>query len=169
MTIEGEVGPNEVIEAKNGMMTTYSLYESDGYWNEDEEEPADIEDLKFVLAGKFEHFETREEFKEFIEDLGGTVSSSVSKNTHFVICNDEESTSKAIEKAKELCIPIITENAFICKFADPYEFDDMPDEDEVADLLWWTTCDGGFQSMECEYGVGTITMHIWKKGKWVRK
>lgn len=163
---EGEVGPNEVVEAKNGIMTTYSLVDS--CW-EDDEEQAEIEDLKFVLAGKFEHFETREEFKEFIEDLGGVVSSSVSKNTHFVICNDEELTSKTIEKAKELCIPIISEVAFIRKFADPCEFDDIPDEDEIIDELWETTYDGGFKEVACKYGIGTTTMQVWKKGKWVSK
>ncbi len=160
---EGEVSANEVVEVKNGMMTTYSYSEYD-------EDRANIEDLKFVLVGKFQNFETREEFKEFIEDLGGVVSSSVSKNTHFVICNDDTVTSKTIDKAKELCIPIITERAFIAMFADPEEFDEFSDDDELdEDLLWETTYDGGFKDIVCEYGLGNVMMQVWKKGKWVIK
>lgn len=159
---EGELGECEAVEVKNGVKVTYAVSDGDDF-------EEDIEDVKFVIVGKFERFETKEEMKEFIEDLGGIVSSSVSKNTNFVICNEpEETTSKLLDKANELCIPVISEDAFLTKFA-PDEFDDLPEYDDYEEDLWAISYNGGIKDMMFSYGVGSVSTEIWKKDKWVSK
>ena len=54
--------------------------------------------------------------KERIESLGGKVSGSVSAKTTALINNDIESTSSKNKKAKQLNVPILTENMFIEKY-----------------------------------------------------
>lgn len=92
----------------------------------------DCTDKIFVITGKLKLFENRDEFAEYIEDLGGKVVGSISSKTDFLICNDASSTSSKTKKAKELGIPVITEEEFIRRFGDPEEFDldDEAEEDE---------------------------------------
>lgn len=63
----------------------------------------------FVLTGTLEEF-TREEATQVIENLGGKVSSSVSKKTTYVLAG-EEAGSK-LQKAQTLGVEIITEQQF---------------------------------------------------------
>lgn len=67
----------------------------------------------FVITGKLEHFANRDTLVEKIEKLGGKVSGSVSAKTSFLINNDVTSTSGKNKKAKELNIPIISEEDFL--------------------------------------------------------
>lgn len=70
----------------------------------------------FVITGKLTHFKNRDEIKARIEALGGKVTSSVSKNTNFLINNDVNSTSSKNATAKSLGIPILSESDFIQTF-----------------------------------------------------
>ncbi len=67
----------------------------------------------FVVTGDVNHFKNRKELQAKIEELGGKVTSSVSKNTDYLINNDSESASSKNKKAKELEIPILTEEQFL--------------------------------------------------------
>ena len=69
--------------------------------------------LTFVITGSLEHYENRDKLVEYIESLGGKASSSVSVKTSYLINNDITSTSGKNKKAKELGVPIITEEEFI--------------------------------------------------------
>lgn len=69
-----------------------------------------LENKTFVITGSLERFSNRNECKSMIENLGGKVSGSVSKKTDYLVNNDLQSTSSKNKKAKELGIPIITEN-----------------------------------------------------------
>ena len=51
--------------------------------------------------------------KDVIEGLGGKVTGSVTAKTDYLINNDNMSTSSKNKKAKELGIPIITEEEFM--------------------------------------------------------
>jgi len=64
----------------------------------------------FVLTGTLTHF-SRDQAKEAIETLGGTVTSSVSKNTQFVVAGTEAGSK--LEKAQTLQIPILNESDFL--------------------------------------------------------
>lgn len=66
----------------------------------------------FVITGSLNTYENRNALKEHIESLGGKVSGSVSGNTSYVINNDINSLTGKNKKAKELGIPIISEEDF---------------------------------------------------------
>lgn len=67
----------------------------------------------FCITGSLNHFANRDEAKEQIEAAGGKVSGSVSAKTSYLVNNDAESTSGKNKKAKELNIPIISEEELI--------------------------------------------------------
>ena len=56
------------------------------------------------------------EIAKKIENAGGKVVGSVSKNTTILINNDNNSTSSKNLSAKKLNIPIMTEDEFLKKF-----------------------------------------------------
>ena len=72
-----------------------------------------FENKVFVITGSVEHFANRNEVKEVIESKGGKVTGSVTSKTDYLINNDVNSTSSKNKKAKELGIPIITEQEFL--------------------------------------------------------
>lgn len=74
---------------------------------------SDLTGKVFVITGSLTQFKNRDEMKERIESLGGKVSGSVSAKTTALINNDIESTSSKNKKAKQLNVPIITENMFM--------------------------------------------------------
>ena len=69
--------------------------------------------MNFVITGSVEHFSNRKEVKEEIEKRGGQVTGSVTSKTNYLINNDTQSSSSKNKKAKELGIPIISEETFI--------------------------------------------------------
>ena len=70
----------------------------------------------FVITGDVHNFANRNELKAFIESLGGKTAGSVSKSTSYLINNDVTSTSGKNRKAKELAIPILSEDEFLSRF-----------------------------------------------------
>ena len=70
-------------------------------------------DKIFVITGDVHHFANRSELKEFIESRGGKVTGSVTGKTTYLINNDVTSTSGKNKKAKELSVPIISEEEFL--------------------------------------------------------
>ncbi len=79
-------------------------------------EEEDMAGINFVITGKVNIFANRNSVKEIIEERGGKVTGSVTSKTNFLINNDVLSNSSKNKKAKELDIPIITEEEFIKKF-----------------------------------------------------
>ena len=73
----------------------------------------DMEGITFVITGSVEQFKNRKELKELIESHGGKVTGSVTSKTNYLINNDAMSNSTKNKKARELGIPILTEQAFI--------------------------------------------------------
>lgn len=67
----------------------------------------------FVVTGSVERFNNRNEVKDFIEQRGGKVTGSVTSKTDYLINNDVTSASSKNKKAKELGIPILSEDEFI--------------------------------------------------------
>ena len=72
--------------------------------------------LTFVITGDVHHYKNRNELKAYIESQGGKVASAVSGSTSFLINNDVTSTSGKNKKAKELNIPIISEDEFMATY-----------------------------------------------------
>ncbi|MBR5336375.1 MAG: NAD-dependent DNA ligase LigA [Lachnospiraceae bacterium] len=69
--------------------------------------------MTFVITGNVEHFDNRNALKDYIESEGGKVSGSVSAKTTYLINNDTASNSTKNKKAKELGIPILSEDDFL--------------------------------------------------------
>lgn len=83
---------------------------------EKEEQPAEQQLLAgktFVITGSLEHFSNRKELQERIEALGGKAAGSVSSKTDYLINNDVTSNSAKNKKARELGIPILSEDDFL--------------------------------------------------------
>ena len=99
------------LEALIGFLT----FDSSMY-DEKETAAASLNGLTFVITGAVHRYENRDEFKAFVEARGGKVSGSVSKKTDFLVNNDVTSTSGKNKKAKELGIPIISEDEFIERY-----------------------------------------------------
>ena len=68
---------------------------------------------QFVITGSVVHFANRSQLKEFIEQRGGKVTGSVTSKTDCLINNDTASNSSKNKKAKELGIPILSEEDFL--------------------------------------------------------
>lgn len=85
---------------------------------QDEETEADsrLEGMVFVITGSLEHFGSRNELKDIIEKKGGKVTGSVTSKTDLLINNDIASNSSKNKKAKELQIPILTEEEFMAQY-----------------------------------------------------
>ncbi|MEF2805836.1 MAG: NAD-dependent DNA ligase LigA [Massilistercora timonensis] len=75
--------------------------------------PQTLAGLTFVITGSVTHFANRSEVKTLIESLGGKVTGSVTSKTDYLINNDVESTSSKNKKARELGIPILSEEEFL--------------------------------------------------------
>lgn len=75
--------------------------------------PQTLAGLTFVITGSVTHFANRSEVKALIESMGGKVTGSVTSKTDYLINNDVESTSSKNKKARELGIPILSEEEFL--------------------------------------------------------
>jgi DNA ligase (NAD+) len=75
------------------------------------------EGLTFVITGDVHNFKNRNELKAYIEARGGKVAGSVSGSTSYLINNDVTSPSGKNKKAKELGIPILSEDDFLSQFS----------------------------------------------------
>ncbi len=69
--------------------------------------------MTFVITGSVEHFANRKELQALIESKGGKATGSVTSKTTYLINNDTASNSSKNKKAKELGIPILSEEDFL--------------------------------------------------------
>ena len=79
----------------------------------EEQHVSAISGKTFVITGSLTHFDNRDACKEKIESLGGKTAGSVSKKTDYLINNDSTSGSSKNKKARDLGIPVITEEEFL--------------------------------------------------------
>ena len=75
-----------------------------------------LANVQFVITGSVSHFANRNELKEMIESRGGKVTGSVTSKTDYLLNNDKMSSSSKNKKAKDLGVPIISEEEFIAQF-----------------------------------------------------
>ena len=72
-----------------------------------------LKDMTFVITGSLENYPNRDALKAEIEANGGKVAGSVSAKTSYLINNDITSNSGKNKKARDLGIPVISENDMI--------------------------------------------------------
>lgn len=72
--------------------------------------------LTFVITGDVHYYKNRDEFKAYVESSGGKVTGSVTSKTDYLVNNDTTSNSSKNRKAKELNVPVISEDEFVARF-----------------------------------------------------
>ena len=100
-------------QEKNNEMVDRLLCEVTIQQEAEAEENRKLEGMVFVITGSVNHFENRKALQEVIEAQGGKVTGSVTSKTTYLINNDTASNSSKNKKAKELGVPIISEEDFI--------------------------------------------------------
>ncbi len=93
-----------------------ALYQELSIEKREQAEEGDLSGKSFVITGSLTRYENRDAMKEAIEAKGGRVTGSVTKKTVCLINNDINSASSKNKKAKELGIPIMTEEDFIAEY-----------------------------------------------------
>lgn len=96
----------EMIKELSGYLTFQTVQKTNA-------STANLSGKTFVITGSLNTFENRDAAKELIESLGGKVAGSVSAKTSYLVNNDINSTSGKNKKAKELGVPIITEEELL--------------------------------------------------------
>ncbi len=81
-----------------------------------DESTQNLKGLTFVVTGSLNHYASRNDLKDEIEKRGGKVAGSVTGKTECLINNDVTSSSSKNKKAKELQVPILSEDDFIEKY-----------------------------------------------------
>ena len=76
---------------------------------------SELDGKTFVVTGTLEHF-SRSDIEQMIKDHGAKVSSSVSKNTDYLLAGKEAGSK--LDKATELGVPVISEQDFIKMLGD---------------------------------------------------
>lgn len=80
---------------------------------EEKSNGVDLSGKTFVITGSLNHYKNRDELVDLITSMGGKVSGSVSAKTNYLLNNDINSASSKNRKAKELDVPIVTEEDFM--------------------------------------------------------
>lgn len=112
-TILAEAWARYFGDDKNNQMVD-NLMEELGIEVQESRDDADIfAGMTFVITGAVEHYANRKELQEVIEVRGGKTAGSVSAKTTYLINNDAASNSSKNKKARELGIPILTEEDFL--------------------------------------------------------
>ncbi len=75
-----------------------------------------LDGVTVVITGKLTQFKNRSALQDEIESRGGKVAGSVSKNTKYLINNDNTSSSAKNLSAQKLGIPVLTELEFMEQF-----------------------------------------------------
>lgn len=100
-------------DVRNQEIVEHLLAELTFEQEEEVVEDAVFDGLTFVITGSVEHFANRKELQETIEARGGKVTGSVTSKTSYLINNDVTSNSSKNKKARELGVPIISEEEFM--------------------------------------------------------
>ncbi|MBE7720071.1 MAG: NAD-dependent DNA ligase LigA [Lacrimispora celerecrescens] len=100
-------------EEKNNEMVDRLLPELTIEGEAEVREDGIFEGMTFVITGSVNHYENRKALQEDIEAHGGKATGSVTSKTTYLINNDTTSNSSKNKKAKELGVPIISEEDFI--------------------------------------------------------
>lgn len=118
VTIEGIGGVlagtySEYFSKESNRKEYFALLEELDLIKEERDTTSAIAGKTFVITGSVNRFANRDELKDFIEKKGGKTTGSVSAKTDYLINNDVTSNSSKNKKAKELGIPILSEEDFL--------------------------------------------------------
>lgn len=107
---------NKLHENKKYLEDFNKLFDILNFKEREESKDLSLQNLTFVITGSVFIYKNRDEFKKSVENRGGKVTGSVTKNTDFLVINDFNSNSSKAKKSRDLGINLITEKGFIEKF-----------------------------------------------------
>jgi hypothetical protein len=102
------------LDEVNGTIDIEILNEDDSKDTNSSNQKESLDGKAIVISGVFEKH-SRKELKAIIQEGGGKASSSISKNTSFILAGDKMGPNKKL-KAEELNIEMIGEEEFIKKY-----------------------------------------------------
>jgi len=102
-------GDEKKMEELEGLLQELTIQKQD----QEDDTPKTLEGMSVVITGSLTHFSNRKELQDLIEKAGGRAAGSVSAKTAYLVNNDITSTSGKNKKAKELGVPIVTEEEFL--------------------------------------------------------
>lgn len=104
---------------ENNVAEVKKLLETVRFKAEEEiDESSELAGKTVVVTGSLNMYDSRKDLQKEIELRGGKVAGSVSKNTFVLVNNDINSSSSKNKTAKELGIPIVTEEEFVRTYLD---------------------------------------------------
>lgn len=103
-------------DEKNRVQLEKLLAELELEADEENEDEQTLYGLIFVVTGSLNHYANRDLLKEEIEKKGGKVTGAVTGKTTCLINNDSTSNSSKNKKARELGVPVLTEDEFLEKY-----------------------------------------------------
>lgn len=71
-----------------------------------------ISGITFAVTGKLKRWTSKDSLKEYLDQYGAALSSSITKKTDYLVTNDTDSGSEKNKKAKELGVAVISEEEF---------------------------------------------------------
>ena len=108
----GDVMNNEIHRWMSSHLTAVLQLADEMHFQYQERNAGQLSHLTFAITGKLKYFKSRNELKKNIQNLGGTVKDTVTKDTDYLINNDAQSNSEKNKRAKEYGVNIITEEAY---------------------------------------------------------
>jgi DNA ligase (NAD+) len=72
-----------------------------------------LHEQSFVFTGALKNGVTREDAIKIVLHNGGNVSTSITKNTNYLVCDDSESRSSKMKRAQKFGVKIITYNELL--------------------------------------------------------
>ena len=149
---EGEVCTLETFSSHNGY--SLSIYSGDC-----EYEAEDLSKLKIFIHDTNISTEAKERLIEFIQQNKGTVVNTLSEDTDYVVCDDFNLEDETTNFAKSVCIPIISEQGFMYHFGATSPLYDEDNDEDVYNMLYECTWEGGYDYMFHRYGIGNVIRH----------
>ncbi len=156
---DGGWGPFEYVRINKGKRLNICLREDDldyhHYWCVSES----VSGKEFVVSE--DRYGDRDRIIDFILEQGGSVSEEITDNTHFVLCA-EPGMQPVVSKAREECIPVLSEKGFWNRYSE------NKIECDPLDCAPWNVFnpEDAFINWLEETGLGIVSMQIWKDGKW---
>lgn len=163
---DGTFGPFEYIKInKKKKLTIYVEYD----WNDNAYKNEDIDGMEFFLIGKKNEFSRCDDIIAYITENGGLLSEKITDQTRYAVCADFEKNASKVSKARNACIPVLSEDAFAFRYLDETPYEDIYDIASNLNPLYGSEYseDDSVRSFFEKYGYGDTSLERWDDGEWV--
>ena len=110
---QNKLGKTSITEAKEKKSKKQQKYEdavAERIMEQDSSKG--ISGITFAVTGKLKSWSSKDKLKEYLDQYGAVLSSSITKKTDYLVTNDTDSGSGKNKKAKDLGLTVISEEEF---------------------------------------------------------